>query len=105
MMNVLLTYCLALKGLIFDVLTLNLFMDLKAIVQYQGALAHYSISPENEGIYQARLLRYDGRPERTPPQKLTLIKGFDHWSGNCDRLDLLKELGNTIDKRLNHTDF
>lgn len=75
-------------------------MELKAVVQYQGALAHYHISPENEGIYQAKLLRYDGRPERTPPQKVTLIKGQRQWSGNCDRQDLLNELGNTIEKKL-----
>lgn len=75
-------------------------MELKAIVQYHGALAHYNILPEHEGIYEARLLRYDGRPERTPPQKLTLIKGSEEWSGNCDRQDLLNDLGNTIEKRL-----
>ncbi len=75
-------------------------MELKAVVQYQGALAHYTISPENEGIYQARLLRYDGRPERTPQQKITLIKGYNQWLGNCDREDLLTALGTTIEKKL-----
>jgi hypothetical protein len=75
-------------------------MQLKAIVQYQGALAHYQISPEHEGIYHARLMRYDGRPERTPPGKVTLIKGNNLWSGNCDRQDLLNQLGDRIEKRL-----
>ncbi len=73
---------------------------MKAVVQYQGALAHYCISPENEGIYQARLLRYDGRPERTPPQKVTLFKGTPVWSGTCDRQDLLDKLGNSIERKL-----
>lgn len=79
-------------------------MQLKAIVQYQGALAHYQISPEHEGIYQAKLMRYDGRPERTPPGKVTLIKGNDLWSGNSDRQDLLNQLGYRIEKGLMHPD-
>jgi hypothetical protein len=79
-------------------------MQLKAIVQFQGGLAHYQISPGHEGIFEAMLMRYDGRPERTPPGKVVLTKEADLWSGSSDRQDLVDQLGHRIEKRLMHGD-
>ncbi len=79
-------------------------MQLKAVVKYRGALAHYNVSPENEAIYQARLVRYDGKPDQTPPIQVTLIKDEGHWSGSSDKQDLLNKIGEVIERRITHHD-
>jgi len=79
-------------------------MKLKAVVKYRGALAHYNVSPENEAIYQARLVRYDGKPDQTPPIQVTLIKDEGHWSGSSDKQDLLDKIGEVIERRITHHD-
>jgi len=79
-------------------------MELKAVVKYRGALAHYNVSPENEAIYQARLVRYDGKPDQTPPIQVTLIKDEGHWSGSSDKQDLLDKIGEVIERRITHHD-
>jgi hypothetical protein len=79
-------------------------MQLKAVVKYRGALAHYNVSPENEAIYQARLVRYDGKPDQTPPIQVTLIKDEGHWSGSSDKQDLLDKIGEVIERRITHHD-
>lgn len=75
-------------------------MELKAVVKYRGALAHYNVSPENESVYQARLIRYDGKPDQTPPTQVTLVRGFGHWSGSNDKQDLLNKIGEVIERRI-----
>ncbi len=75
-------------------------MKLKAVVKYRGALAHYNVSPENEAIYQARLIRYDGKPDQTPPTQVTLIKDQGHWKGSSDKQDLLNKIGEVIERRI-----
>ena len=75
-------------------------MVVRAVVKYRGALAHYGVAQENEGIYQAQLIRYDGRPDHAPPVKITLVKGLNHWSGSSEREELVDEIGEIIDNKL-----
>lgn len=79
-------------------------MEIKAVVMYRGAIAHYSITQENEGIFTAHLNRYDGRVDHHPPYKLTLIKGLGAWSGSIDDPTLLNNLGRVIEKKVNGAD-
>ncbi|MGI8598876.1 MAG: hypothetical protein ACR2KB_06425 [Chitinophagaceae bacterium] len=74
-------------------------MEHKVVISYGGGLAHYVIIPEHEGIFQAHLLRYDGRPDHAPQAKLTLIKGKDNWSGNSDRKDVIEQIGKILDQK------
>jgi nitric oxide synthase oxygenase domain/subunit len=77
-------------------------MDPKVVVKYRGALAHYNIFLENEAIYQAQLIRYDGKPDQTPPNQVTLVKENEHWSGSSDKQDLLNKIGEVIEKRISY---
>ncbi len=79
-------------------------MEVRAVVKYRGALAHYGVLQENEGIYQAHLIRYDGRPDHAPAAKITLVKGLNHWSGSSDREELVDEIGAIIDRKLQNPD-
>ena len=74
-------------------------MEWKAIVQYRGQYAHYEILPENGGIYQARLLKYEGPTRETPPQTILLVKGFRHWTGSYSEPYFIEELGKAIEER------
>lgn len=75
-------------------------MVVKGLVQYRGGIAHYYIQQENEGIYKASLVRYDGRLDHYPPYVVTLICTAGQWSGNIDEVELLKSLGKIIDTKL-----
>ena len=75
-------------------------MQLKAVVQYEGGWAHYDVSPESHGIYQARLLRFEGSTDRPPPpEELILVRGYRQWSGSYERQELLNEIGNFIESK------
>jgi hypothetical protein len=74
-------------------------MELKAVVQFEGGLAHYQISPESNGIYQARLLQYDGSIDKSPPAEVILVRGYRQWSGSYERHDLLNKIGDIIEER------
>ncbi len=79
-------------------------MKLKAVVKYKGALAHYNISSENDSTYQAKLIRYDGKPDQTPPIQITLTRGNGLWEGSSDKQDLLKKIGEMIERRMSDYD-
>jgi len=74
-------------------------MELKAVVQFEGGLAHYQISPESNGIYQAHLLQYDGSVDNAPPVEVILVRGYRQWSGSYERQDLLNKIGDIIEER------
>ena len=73
-------------------------MELNAMVQFEGGVAHYHIYPESNGIYQARLLRYDGHSTKAPPAEVILVRGYRQWSGSYERQDLLNEIGKAIER-------
>lgn len=75
-------------------------MEMKAVVQYLGNWAHYAITPESDGIYNAQLTRYDGPEVVTPPEKILLVRGPRQWVGSHDERILLDELGWSIDARV-----
>jgi len=79
-------------------------MELKAVVKYRGALAHYKVFAENENIYKAMLIRYNGKPDQTPPTQLTLIRDNGLWSGSSDKQDILNKIGEVIEHRILHFD-
>ncbi|MGZ3838100.1 MAG: hypothetical protein ACXVBI_06005 [Flavisolibacter sp.] len=74
-------------------------MEMKAVVEFEGGLAHYHISPETNGIYQARLLQYEGNSGKNPPAEVILVRGYRQWSGSYERQDLLNNIGSIIEER------
>jgi hypothetical protein len=68
-----------------------------AIVKLGDAFIHYNISREANGIYQARLVRYEGCPTEEPPRELVLTRGYRCWRGSMNHPMLLHELGKLID--------
>ncbi len=75
-------------------------MELKAVVAYKGALAHYNLASENYGVFQARLLKYEGDPAHQPPQHVLLTRSMGNWAGRGDQQELLKNLRAVIENRL-----
>jgi hypothetical protein len=76
-------------------------MKLNAIVKIDDAVAHFTLSPSGAGVYQAELVHYEGRPEQSPPNRILLVRSIRHWTGSCDRTDILQELGDVIDNVIN----
>lgn len=75
-------------------------MELKAVVQYLGDWAHYSVTPETAGIYHARLLKYEGPNVVTPPENITLVRSASRWVGSYEEQHFVEELGRAIDDRV-----
>ena len=69
------------------------------IAKSRGCLAHYNILQEKKDIYQAILIKYDGKPDRMPPANFILVRGAEKWSGNIEDQGLLDQLGKVIDVR------
>lgn len=74
-------------------------MEVKVAIHYGDGLAHYVLTPEERGIYQARLLRWEGGRIAPPPREITLVRGLRHWVGSCDRPALLEALGRALEPR------
>lgn len=72
-------------------------MKLDAIIKVQDNVAHFTVSPAGKGVYLAFLSSYQGAPEQSPPEEIVLVRGLRHWTGSCDRPDLIRELGDVID--------
>jgi hypothetical protein len=75
-------------------------MKLRASIQYLGKQAYYEISPEAMGIYQARLLNYEGGDMVRPPEQITLVRSVRRWAGSNDERPLVDALGEVIEKRV-----
>ena len=76
-------------------------MPFTVVVYYRGGLAHYSVLGR-DGVFQIHLQRYDGKERLAPPPHIILVRGELNWSGNIHEPDLIKDLGNLIDKKLNN---
>ena len=74
-------------------------MELLATVQFYGDPAHYSVTLEREGIYNARLLAFDGPNIIAPPDNVILVRSVRKWSGSYSEQDFIEELGRIIDER------
>lgn len=75
-------------------------MELRAVVSYRGNLAHYAITPDNFGVYHARLLKYEGAGGKTPPESLILVKGEGRWVSSCEEKRFTGSLGKAIEQRV-----
>ena len=75
-------------------------MYFTGIAQSGGGLAHYNILQEKDDLFQAILIKYDGRADRRPPANLVLVRGNKHWSGSVKDQHLLDQLGAVIDIRV-----
>lgn len=73
------------------------------VVSYRGQLAHYAVVTDNFGVYEARLLKYEGSG-RTPPGILLLVKGEEHWVSACKNQRFADSLGRAIERRVRNTD-
>jgi hypothetical protein len=76
------------------------YMEMEAVVPFDEGIAHYLVSPDNSGIYQARLVQFEGNAGRMPPNEVILVKGYRQWSGSYERQDLLNSLGEAIEMRI-----
>lgn len=73
---------------------------MKAVVPFDEGIAYYVVSPESSGIYQAKLVDYQGNTVNKPPSEVILVKGYRQWSGSFERQDLLNSLGEAIESRM-----
>ena len=74
-------------------------MEMKAVVPFDEGIAHYVVLPESSGIYQAKLIQFEGNSNNKPPDEVILVKGYRQWSGSFERQDLLNSLGEQIENR------
>lgn len=79
-------------------------MEVKAVVTYLGGMAHYHIIPEANGIYLARLIRYEGADVVAPPETVTLVRGARHWVGSTKEQYMVDELGKALEQRVRGSD-
>jgi hypothetical protein len=70
-------------------------MEQKVVIYYKNAYAHYRVTREGPGIYNAALLSYDGAAENSPCETATLLEGINRWWG-CDDKELLAALSDAI---------
>ncbi len=79
-------------------------MVINAVVPFEEGLAHYIVSPESNGIYQAKLVDFQGVAQKQPPKEVILVKGYRQWSGSYDRQELLNQIGSIIESRVRKGD-
>lgn len=72
-------------------------MEVTAAVLYDGALAHYDVNIEREGVCVAHLASYKGRNDHQPPQSLTLRKEGRHWVSNEGNGHLAQDIGYAVE--------
>ena len=71
-------------------------MKMQALIKYGDGEAVYDIRRENPGIYSGTLVYYTGSVKTLPPDELTLVRGVRGWTGSCDDVQLLNDLGQVI---------
>ncbi|HUQ97070.1 MAG TPA: hypothetical protein VM010_05355 [Chitinophagaceae bacterium] len=73
--------------------------DVETKIKYNNADASFRIQKERAGIYTAYLICFEGDDVHTPPEAITLLKGFRNWTGSVDDEVLLAQLGAFIDRQ------
>ena len=71
-------------------------MELKTVVYYRNAYAHFTITREHKGVYCADLVEYDGLSEQAPPACIILIRGERQWWGSTPDKELINTLSDAI---------
>ena len=72
-------------------------MEVTAAVLHDGALTHYDVSIEQDGICLARLSEYNHAPGKTPPRRVVLKREGRHWIGDAADKNLSEDLGYAIE--------
>ena len=72
-------------------------MNFLASVLFQNAIAHYTITEEEEGVFLARLQHFSGLSDEAPPVQILLMRGIRRWIGSLDNPEVLEALGHAID--------
>jgi hypothetical protein len=80
-------------------------MKLRAVVKYLGALAHYIVKRKKGSIYEAKLIQYEGKPERNPPSEILMVRNVGHWSGDIEDKDLTDKIGYCLEQESRKGDF
>lgn len=75
-------------------------MEVTAAVLYDGALAHYDVNIEREGVCVARLSSYKGTNGQRPPERLTLRKEGRHWVSNEGDRYLAEDIGYAVELKV-----
>jgi hypothetical protein len=71
-------------------------MELKTVVYYRNAYAHYTVTREYKGVYCADLVMWDGLAEQSPPSCVILIRGERKWWGSAADEELIHALSDAI---------
>jgi hypothetical protein len=71
-------------------------MELKTVIYYRNAYAHFLITREYKGVYCAELVQYDGLAEQAPPPCIILIRGERKWWGSVANDELIHLLSDAI---------
>ena len=88
----------SLCGIVFGLSFETRCMERTVAVFHQGAIAYYTILKGVDGVYSARMLKYNGSAANTPPQELHLQKEGRHWSpDNGAGQEMVDELGYAIE--------
>lgn len=66
-------------------------METRVVVFHRGALAHYTVSPEEPQTYRAYLMRYDGKPEHAP-QCVLAFSEVDLQSAAPENYNLVRSI-------------
>jgi hypothetical protein len=72
-------------------------MEKTVVVFYKGSPAHYNICMQKNGSFIARLLKYNGKSEKEPPQKFTLHKIGRKWVDQQADEELVEDVGQAIE--------
>ena len=77
-------------------------MEVKAVVLHKGALAHYTVTREQDSAYCAHLIRYGGDARDKPPKHLQFVEEGRCCSGDCADQRLMDDLCYTAKAQLNN---
>ena len=76
-------------------------MEFEVTVAYSDGTACFKIRKENPGIYNARLLYFEGNKKSIPPKEIILTRGIRYWAGSHESEVLLNKIGKVIEDFLN----
>lgn len=74
-------------------------MEVTAAVLHDGALAHYDVSIEQDGVCRARLSDYNHAPGKMPPPQIVLKREGRQWIGDGIDKNLSEDLGYAIEMK------
>ena len=75
-------------------------MEVTAAVLYDGALAHYDVNIERDGVCVANLASFRGHNGQQPPQHLTLRKEGRNWVSNEGNGHLAQDIGYAVELKV-----